>query len=920
MDAGLGHTLNHGQRTFRTLIAAAPTALLVAALIGTLPVEAKAQDVADDGTSEAAQVEVAEESRDESDQIDLAAGGEEETAPLEQTTSVVDDAEGVPEAPVEPTEVQPEEDVHETDGAPKDMTNDEVVEPVVNETELEQEQPSEEAIEVDAEPAPEQGTDSSADASYDTESDGTKTAAAAACNPSVAKTVSHAGTLATQASQGVALPKGATNVKEGTYVIETSVADNKVLGVADKAPAGFSVVTSLSYNGSGSQKWTIKKDAASGWYYIMLSGASEPLALGKAKSSGQLQLLYPERVGDRALWAFVRNGSWFNLVNRSMPECLLAVAGGSKAENAALSFEKASTSGSGRRFYLLDTKPQVKASSAFEEGAYAITYGENTKIAIDVRGGKKTDNANVILYTYGGKSNQKVYLEADGKGFYTAWILGTQKVLAQSSSSILPGTNVVQKTYVAGAATQLWALHRNSDGSYSLVNKATGLALGSKGKTSGSNLIGTRNDGYKTTRFRLVRQALLTPGIVEIHPRTTSKVTLDVQKAASSGNANLLLWKDGNKLNQRFELVAAGGTDLWRIRTASSGGWLTVNSNGVQQVGRGATAQSNANTWRVTFKGGWYSLINKATGKALDMRYGKTNNGTMIIAYKPNGRDSQHFSFNKVDLIDAGMYALRNGGSRYLDVQGASRKEGGNIDVYQKNGALNQMFIFAKKGSSWTIQNAKSGLYLTAAASKNGANVSQKSGGSSKAQLWTLGVADGGAISIKSAANPKLALNAANDGKKNSDNVNISTAGYVARQAWKPVGILSDGTLSTNQKKVLASTSRTPSPGYGLCAGWVTNVFENAGIGSWYGDACDQYRWFCKSADLSQLKPGMIIAVSSHGKTWAGSIWGHVGIYVGNGKLKDNIGYIRTISIFDWMDFYGDRVTPKWGWFGKSLR
>ena len=888
--------------------------------MGTVPVEAKAQDVADDVTNDVAQVEVVEELQDESDQFGLAVGDDGETASLEPTTPVVDDAEGASEASAEPVEVQPDEDVLTTDDAPQDVTNDEVAELAVSETELEQEQPSEEAGDVDAEPASEQGDASTADTSRAVGSDGAKTAAAAACNPSVAKTVSRAGTLATQASKVVELPKGATNVKEGTYVIETSVADNKVLGVADKAPAGFSVGTSLSYNGSGNQKWTVKKDAASGWYYIMLSGASEPLALGKAKSSEQLQLLYPERVGDRALWAFVKNGSWFNLVNRSMPECLLAVAGGSKDENAALSFEKASTSGSGRRFYLLDTKPKVKASSAFEEGAYEIAYSENTKIAVDVRGGKKTDNANVILYTYGGKNNQKIYLEADGKGFYTAWILGTQKVLAQSSSSILPGTNVVQKTYAAGAATQLWALHRNADGSYSLVNKATGLALGSKGKSSGSNLIGTRNDGYKTTHFKFVRQALLTPGIVEIHPRTTSKVTLDVQKAASSGNANLLLWKDGNKLNQRFELVAAGGTDLWRIRTASSGGWLTVNSNGVQQVGRGATAQSNANTWRVTFKGGWYSLINKATGKALDVRYGKTNNGTMIIAHKPNGRDSQHFTFNKVDLIDAGMYALRNGGSRYLDVRGASRNEGGNIDVYQKNGALNQMFIFAKKGSTWTIQSAKSGLYLTAAANKNGANVSQRSGGSSKAQLWTLGVADGGAISIKSAANPKLALNATNNGKKNSDNVNIATAGYVARQAWKPVVILSDGALSTNQKKVLASTSRTPSPGYGLCAGWVTNVFENAGIGSWYGDACDQYDWFCKSADLTKLKPGMIIAVRSHGKTWAGSIWGHVGIYVGNGKLKDNIGHIRTISIFDWMDYYGDRVTPKWGWFGRSLR
>ena len=711
------------------------------------------------------------------------------------------------------------------------------------------------------------------------------------------------------------LPKGAVNVKNGTYVIETSVADDKVLGVSDKEPAGFSAVTSVTYKGTANQKWVVEKDAESGWYHILLSGTSRPLALGKAASSDTLQLLYPERVGDRALWAFVKNGSWFNLINRSMPERLLAVSGGSKANGAALSLPKSSDASAGSRFYLLDTRPQVKASDSIVEGAYEIAYSQNTKIAADVQGGKATDKANVLLYTYSGKNSQKVYLESDGKGFYTAWILGTRKVLAQSSSSIVPGNNVIQKTYSAGTATQLWALHRNTDGTYSLVNKATGLALGSKGTTSGSNLIGTRDDGYKTTRFKLVRQALLSSGIVEIHPRTTAKVTLDVQKAASKGSANLLLWEDGDKLNQRFELVAAGGTDLWRIRTASSGGWITASGIGVQQMGNGFTAKTSANTWKVTFKGGWYSLVNVATGKALDMRYGKTNNGTKIIAYTPNGRDSQHFTFVKADLVPEGYYTLRTGTSNYLDVKGASRRDGANVGVYKKTGGLNQVFHLQKDGSSWVLRNANSGLYVTASSAKNSANVAQKSGGKGKTQQWVLGIADGGGIVFKSAANQKLVLNTTS-----KRNVTVATSTKAAAQAWKPVTVISDGTLTTRQQRVLSSANRTPSPGGGLCAGWVTNVFQNAGIGSWYGDARDQYDWFCKSADLTKLKPGMIVAVRTHGKTWAGSIWGHVGIYVGDGNIKDNIGYIRTISVFDWLDFYGDQVTPKWGWFGKSLR
>ena len=115
---------------------------------------------------------------------------------------------------------------------------------------------------------------------------------------------------------------------------------------------------------------------------------------------------------------------------------------------------------------------------------------------------------------------------------------------------------------------------------------------------------------------------------------------------------------------------------------------------------------------------------------------------------------------------------------------------------------------------------------------------------------------------------------------------------------------------------VISSCYSTPSPGAGLCAGWVTQVFANAGIGWWGGNANDQYNSWCYSSDRGSLQPGMIIAVSSHPHTSAGRIYGHVGVYVGGGMVMDNIGYIRSCSVDYWCDFYGQTVTPRWGWFG----
>lgn len=124
--------------------------------------------------------------------------------------------------------------------------------------------------------------------------------------------------------------------------------------------------------------------------------------------------------------------------------------------------------------------------------------------------------------------------------------------------------------------------------------------------------------------------------------------------------------------------------------------------------------------------------------------------------------------------------------------------------------------------------------------------------------------------------------------------------------------ITGSGSLSD----VVAAAYSTPSPGAGWCAAWVTDVFINAGVGHIGGNACDMYSSWCWSSDRGSLQPGMIVACSSHPHTYAGRIYGHVGVYVGGGTVRDNIGYIRTIGIDEWISFYGATVPVRWGWLG----
>ncbi len=119
---------------------------------------------------------------------------------------------------------------------------------------------------------------------------------------------------------------------------------------------------------------------------------------------------------------------------------------------------------------------------------------------------------------------------------------------------------------------------------------------------------------------------------------------------------------------------------------------------------------------------------------------------------------------------------------------------------------------------------------------------------------------------------------------------------------------------SSAQKRIVNACYATPSPGYGLCAAWVSRVFQRAGFGYVGGNACDMYSRWCTSSKKGDLQVGMIVAVSTHSHTSAGRIWGHVGIYIGDNRVMENIGYINTNGLDSWCSYYGTTVAPRWGW------
>lgn len=138
---------------------------------------------------------------------------------------------------------------------------------------------------------------------------------------------------------------------------------------------------------------------------------------------------------------------------------------------------------------------------------------------------------------------------------------------------------------------------------------------------------------------------------------------------------------------------------------------------------------------------------------------------------------------------------------------------------------------------------------------------------------------------------------------------------------WQNGSAQGSNGLSGAQQRVVNACYSTPSPGVNLCDMWVSQVFQRAGLGYPGGNANDMYFNWCTYSGRSQLQVGMIVAVSTYSKNWAGQVYGHVGIYAGNDIVMENIlGYINANNLDSWCSYYGDTVAPRWGWvFGMNL-
>lgn len=120
----------------------------------------------------------------------------------------------------------------------------------------------------------------------------------------------------------------------------------------------------------------------------------------------------------------------------------------------------------------------------------------------------------------------------------------------------------------------------------------------------------------------------------------------------------------------------------------------------------------------------------------------------------------------------------------------------------------------------------------------------------------------------------------------------------------------SNETVNDTQKKIVAVATNSAKYGIsarsGYCQAWVADVYQavTGSRGSAHCALCAADMW-AVSSDFSQISVGATVYGYSSSK------YGHVGIYIGNGMVAHNIGYIKIETIEDWIKTYKGFA---WGW------
>ena len=597
---------------------------------------------------------------------------------------------------------------------------------------------------------------------------------ATAASPSAAPATT---TTTAPAAKAPATAKGA--VEDGVYFIYSAKSPSRALDVNGASKKSGANVLLWDGHGQANQQWRFTLDKATGNYTIVSVNSNMALAF-RSSASGANVYQAKQSSATKGIWYVAKTSSGFALYPAKNKKVALDIEGGNAANGDNV--ELWTSSGKPwQRFWLVAVEPDLDASKTLADGAYVIAPAAAKGQRVDVAGASQANEANVLLYHSTGGFNQRWYVSRGAGNFYTITSINSGKSLDVAGAGRVPGANVIQ--YASnGQANQKWQIRDNGDGTYTVVSKHNGLALRSAGTKDDSNACVSVDDGSQAVRFTFAKAKLVGDGVYSISPRQNLSEVADVPNQSKAGGVQVALWKHNKGANQKWQLTCKGG-ETYTIQAAHSGKYLQDSAGKVVQS---AKSGSDSQLWVATWRGTGVVMTNKATGRAITVPSAK--DGAPLSTAAVSGKASQRLSFTKRNLVEGGLYIMRSGtGARVLDVNGASKSDGANVQLWTSNDDNNQKFtVTAVSDGYYKIVNLNSNKAVTAAGSGTGVNVRQNAYKGTSSQLWKAEVGPNGGVVFTDKQSGQ-ALSVAGNANANGANVQLAAKSGAKGQTWNMV-------------------------------------------------------------------------------------------------------------------------------------
>lgn len=608
---------------------------------------------------------------------------------------------------------------------------------------------------------------------------------------------------------------GAPTIQDGVYVIGSGLNKGKVLDVANGSKANGANVQLYDSNMSDAQKWQVTYDKSTGYYRVGLFGTNKVLDVSRGSSSNGTNVWLYEKsdsVNDAQLWKIVKNGDGYSLVSKLRNNLVLDIFGGRTANGSNVQVYSQNGSAA-QRFYFFNVNANVKPGDVLinGDGAYTVIAGsKDGKAAVAVGGNQISSGENIQLSDKANVASQRLYFKYDGHGYYTIMVGSSGKVLDSVKGGVTPGTNVRQWNS-NGTDAQKWALRRSAEGYYTIINKASGLVLDVSGGSlcAGANVWSYNENGSAAQRFWLEKIANAADGIADTSIKNGDYVivsnknvvkALDVKSGSKANGANVQIYQSNMSAAQKWHITYRGN------------GYYTIGLSGTNKVLdiSGGEARDRANVqifdangsdaqlWKFIKKNGVYTIVSKLRDDlVLDLSGGQTSNGANAQVYFANATAAQMFRLLAYNpdvkggaTVKDGSYVLVAGskdGKVAVDINGGSRSNGANVQVYTRNNSYAQRFYLKSDGNGFysiVSLNGGGSLDVTGSALTPSTNVQQWSSYNGDAQKWALRANSDGSYSFVNKATA-LVLDVAGGNFSNGANLQMYLDnGSLAQRFW----------------------------------------------------------------------------------------------------------------------------------------